>query len=139
MKKLITLAAVLALAALFTSCKTLKEIPGDKTSAQIIQMGQNYVSNSDYKSAELCYNTVIDRFGTDPSIYVEAKYELGRVYLAQHKYEKAYNIFTELLDLYDSYGTMLPGSYKKLCNISISQIPELRLQEIQAKNGTVSE
>ena len=43
MKKLITLAAVLALAALFTSCKTLKEIPEDKTSAQIIQMGQNYV------------------------------------------------------------------------------------------------
>ena len=102
-------------------------------------MGQNYGGVSDYKSAEFCYNTVVERYGSDPSIYVEAKYELGRVYLAQHKYEKAYNIFTELLDLYDSYGTMLPGSYKKLCNISISQIPELRLQEIQAKNGTVSE
>ncbi|WP_022931642.1 tetratricopeptide repeat protein [Treponema bryantii] len=139
MKKIISLAALISIAFTFFSCRTLKEIPEDKTAAQIIQMGQNYGGVSDYKSAEFCYNTVVERYGSDPSIYVEAKYELGRVYLAQHKYEKAYNIFTELLDLYDSYGTMLPGSYKKLCNISISQIPELRLQEIQAKNGTVSE
>lgn len=139
MKKIISLAALISIAFTFFSCRTLKEIPEDKTAAQIIQMGQNYGGVSDYKSAEFCYNTVVECYGSDPSIYVEAKYELGRVYLAQHKYEKAYNIFTELLDLYDSYGTMLPGSYKKLCNISISQIPELRLQEIQAKNGTVSE
>ena len=139
MKKIISLAALISIAFTFFSCRTLKEIPEDKTAAQIIQMGQNYGGVSDYKSAEFCYNTVVERYGSDPSIYVEAKYELGRVYLAQHKYEKAYNTFTELLDLYDTYGTMLPGSYKKLCNISISQIPELRLQEIQAKNGTVSE
>ncbi len=139
MKKIITLAALISIAFTFFSCRTLKEIPEDKTAAQIIQMGQNYGGVSDYKSAEFCYNTVVERYGSDPSIYVEAKYELGRVYLAQHKYEKAYNIFTELIDLYDSYGTMLPGSYKKLCNISINQIPELRLQEIQAKNGSDSE
>ena len=140
MKKLITLAALITISMLFFSCQTLKEIPEDKTSAQIIQMGQNYVGNSDYKSAALCYNTVIDRYGSDPAIYVEGKYELGRVYLAQHKYEKAYNTFTEILEIYDSsYGLMLPGAYKKLCNISISQIPEVRLQEIQAKNGTLSE
>ena len=131
MKKIITLAAFLAVASLFISCKTLKEIPEDKTSAQIIQMGQNYVGNSDYKSAEFCYNTVIERYGTDPAIYVEGKYELGRVYLAQRKYDKAYYTFTELLDLYDKYPAMLPGSYKKLCNISLSQIPEKRLAELK--------
>ena len=140
MKKIITFALLITTALTFFSCRTLKEIPEDKTSAQIIQMGQNYVGLSDYKSAEFCYNTVIERYGSDPSIYVEAKYELGRVYLAQHKYEKAYNTFTEILEIYDSsYASMLPGSYKKLCNISISQIPEVRLQEIQAKNGTLSE
>ena len=131
MKKLIILAVLAAISSLFISCKTLKEIPEDKTAAQIIQMGQNYGGVSDYKSAEFCYSTVVERFGTDPAIYVEAKYELGRVYLAQRKYEKAYNIFTELLDLYDAYGPSLPGSYKKLCNISISQIPEVRLAELQ--------
>ncbi len=117
----------------FFSCRTLKEIPEEKTSAQIIQMGQNYVGLSDYKSAEFCYETVIERFGSDPAIYVEAQYELGRVFLKQRKYEKAYDNFSEILNLYDSYATALPGAYKKLCNISISQIPEIKLQEIQAK------
>ena len=131
MKKFITFAALLAALTLFISCKTLKEIPEDKTAAQIIQMGQNYVGINDYKSAEYCYNTVIERYGSDASIYIEGKYELGRVYLAQRKYDKAYETFTEILQIYDDYSAMLPGSYKKLCNISISQIPEKRLAELQ--------
>ena len=139
MKKLIKIAALITIALTFFSCKTLKEIPEDKTSAQIIQMGQNYVGIGDYKSAEFCYNTVIERYGSDSLIYVEGRYELGRVYLSQKKYDKAYEIFTELLALYDDYAAMLPGSYKKLCNISISQIPEIKLQEIKAKNTTAAE
>ena len=134
MKKLMLLAALFTVASLFISCRTLKEIPEDKTSAQIIQMGQNYVGNNDYKSATFCYNTVIERYGSDPAIYVEAKYELGRVYLAQRKYDKAYYAFNEVLEIYDSgYSSMLPGAYKKLCNISLTQIPEKRLQELQNK------
>ena len=133
MKKLITLTALFVATMLLFSCKTLKEIPEDKTSAQIIQMGQNYAALPDYKSAEFCYETVIDRYGTDPRIYVEAKYELGRIYLAQKKYDKAYAAFNELLNIYDSYGAMLPGAYKKLCNISINQIPSVKLQELQNK------
>ena len=140
MKKFITVAALITIAFTFFSCRTLKDISEDKTSAQIIQMGQNYVGIGDYKSAEFCYNTVIERYGSDSLIYVEGKYELGRVYLAQRKYDKAYSVFNELLDIYDSsYGMMLPGAYKKLCNISISQIPEIKLQEIKAKNTTAAE
>ena len=131
MKKSIILTALFVASMLFVSCKTLKEIPEDKTSAQIIQMGQNYVGNGDYKSAEFCYSTVIERYGTDPSIYVEARYELGRVYLAEKKYDKAYSTFTEVLDIYDRYGTMIPGAYKKLCNISINQIPAAKLTELK--------
>ena len=133
MKKLITLAALFVATMLLFSCKTLKEIPEDKSSAQIIQMGQNYVAIADYKSAEFCYATVIDRYGNNPSTYVEAKYELGRIYLAQRKYDKAYATFNEILNIYDSYGAMLPGAYKKLCNISINQIPAIKLQELQNK------
>ena len=74
-----------------------------------------------------------DRYGTDPAIYVEARYELGRIYLSQKKYDKAYEAFNEILDIYDSYGSMLPGAYKKLCNISLSQIPAAKLQELENK------
>ena len=129
MKKLITLAFLLASSLILFSCRTLREIPEGKTSAQIIQMGQNYTGISDYKSAEICYNTVIERFGTDAAIYVEVKYELGRLYLAQRKYEKAYNTFNEILELYDHYSAALPASYKKLCSISLSQIPDSKLQD----------
>ena len=110
MKKLITLAVLFVSSMILFSCKTLKEVPEGKTSAQIIQMGQNYAAVSDYKSAELCYNTVIDRYGSDASIYVEAKYELGRAYLSQHKYDKAYKVFNEILEIYNNFGADLPGS-----------------------------
>ena len=131
MKRIITFAAIVAAATLFVSCRTIKEIPEDKTPAQIIQLGQNCIGVSDYKSAVFCYETVIERYGTDPSVYVEAKYELGRIYLAQKKYDKAYATFDELLKIYDAYGAVLPGAYKKLCNISINQIPAVKLQELQ--------
>lgn len=138
MKKLILCAAIAA-TALLTSCRSIKDIPEDKTSAQIIQMGQNCVAASDYKSAEFCYNTVIDRYGTDPAIYVEAKYELAHTYLKQKKYAKAYDAFNEILGLYDSFGLALPGAYKKLCNIGLNQIPEQKLAELQGKTSAVSE
>ena len=69
---------------------------------------------------------------------MEAKYELGRCYLKQKKYEKSYQIMTELLELYDVHGTALPGAYKKLSQICISQIPEKKLADIQAKQKTKS-
>jgi tetratricopeptide (TPR) repeat protein len=131
MKKLLISTALFAATLLLLSCKTIKEIPEDKTSAQIIQMGQNSVSVSDYKSAVFCYETAIERYGSDPALYVEAKYELAHTYLKQKKYDKAYPIYNEILELYDAYGTALPGAYKKLCQIGISQIPEKKLAEIK--------
>jgi len=133
MKKLIICTVILAVATLVTSCKTIKEIPDDKSAAQIIQLGQNCISHGDYKSAEICYNTVIERYGNNAEIYVESKYELARTYLKMHKYDKAYIIFNELLELYDTYGTALPGAYKKLCNIGLSQIPENKLAELKGQ------
>ena len=131
MKKLIFFAALFAASTLFISCRTIKSIPEDKTSNQIIQLGQNCTTNKDYSSAEFCYNTVIERYGSDPSVYVEAKYELGHTYLKQKKYDKAYATFTEVLSIYDSFGSILPGTYKKLCNIGLSQIPEKKLKELE--------
>ena len=130
MKKLIFFTAFFAAATLFISCRTIKSIPEDKTPNQIIQLGQNCSTNKDYKSAEFCYETVIERYGTDPAIYVEAKYEIGHTYLKQKKYDKAYAAFTEVISIYDSFGNVLPGAYKKLCNIGLSQIPEKKLAEL---------
>lgn len=107
------------------SCNSLKSVPEDMTVAQIIQQGQNYYGSGDYKAAALCYNTVIERYGDDLATYVEAKYELGHLFLKTKDYKKAYSAFSEILEIYNtvSIGT-LPASYKKLAQIGIERIPE---------------
>ncbi len=131
MKKII----LTVLASIFLiSCATLKGVPEDLTAAQIIQMGQNYLVTGDYKSAELCYSTVLERYGTNAATYVEAKYELGNVYYKSHQYDKAYDTFTELLDIYGYSQGQLPGAYKKLAQIGLDKIPEKKLKNKEAEN-----
>ncbi|MCR5252954.1 MAG: tetratricopeptide repeat protein [Treponema sp.] len=131
MKKII----LTVLASIFLiSCATLKSVPEDLTAAQIIQMGQNYLVTGDYKSAELCYSTVLERYGTNAATYVEAKYELGNVYYKSHQYDKAYDTFTELLDIYGYSQGQLPGAYKKLAQIGLDKIPEKKLKNKEAEN-----
>ena len=110
MKKLSILVPLFVISTIFISCKTITEIPMEKTSAQIIQMGQNAVTSADYKSAEFCYKTALERFPTNPQVLVEAKYELGNVYLKQKKYALAYAEFSQLLELYDSAPTSYPSA-----------------------------
>ena len=128
MKKLSTLVPLFVISTIFISCKTITEIPMEKTSAQIIQMGQNAVTSADYKSAEFCYKTALERFPANPQVLVEAKYELGNVYLKQKKYALAYAEFSQLLELYDSAPTAYPSAYKKLAQIGISKIPNNKIQ-----------
>lgn len=137
MKKIILATLILLSAAVLVSCASIKEIPEDKTSAQIIQMGQNSVSVSDYKSALFCYQTAIERFGTNPTVYAEAKYEQGHVYLKQKKYEKAYQSFDELINIYEYNPGIIPPAYKKLAQIGITKIPAKKLAEIQKHNEPV--
>lgn len=132
MKKTLLILSALIITTIFASCSTLKEIPEEKTQAQILQMGQDCVSYGNYRDAAFCFNTAIERFGANPASYAEAKYELAHVYSKQKKYEKAYAIYTELLDIYSATPGIFSPSYKKLCEIGISNIPENRLKEIQA-------
>ena len=124
MKKTVLTLVTLGCLIFLSACNTVKYIPEDKTSAQIIQMGQDATSSAAYKSAILCYETAIERYGSNPAVYAEAKYEIGYVYLKQKKYDKAYDVFAELLELYDSMGSAIPPAYKKLAEIGIEKIPE---------------
>ena len=128
MKKLSILVPLFVISTIFISCKTITEIPMEKTSSQIIQMGQNAVTSADYQSAEFCYKTALERFSTNPQVLVEAKYELGNVYLKQKKYALAYTEFSQLLEFYDSAPTAYPSAYKKLAQIGISKIPHNKIQ-----------
>ena len=120
-------------AILFASCRTVKDIPEDLTSTQLIQLGQNAYGIAQYKNAEIYYKTVIARYGIDSSVYVEARYELGHLYLKQKKYAAAYASFKEILDMYASTTPgVLPGAYNKLAEIGMQRIPKNKLPETKA-------
>lgn len=125
MKKILaTITTMLAAVTLF-SCATIKDIPTDLSAAQIIQLGQNAYELKDYDNAANCYKTVIQRYGIDVQVFLEGKYELGHVYLAQKKYNEAYAIFNEIIEIYETTSAGdLPPAYKKLAQIGMSQIPE---------------
>lgn len=122
MKKIFLLLTTLLISGVLFSCATIKEIPEDKTAAQIIQMGQNAAAVDSFNNAEFCYNTAIERFGTDTSIFVQAKYELGHIYTKQKKYEKATEAFNAILDLDELAPRTVPPKYIKLCNMGLERI-----------------
>ena len=131
---------LMACAALFLGCNTVpKEIPEDLDARQLIQLGQDSFDNLHYKAAELYFNTVLERFGDDPKHYLEAKYELGHLYLRQKKYSAAYDNFKEIEEIYESVPVGLPGSYRILCGIELAKIPEEKIKEFEARKNAPQE
>lgn len=142
MKKTFTILTTLILSlSLFSlaSCMTIKEIPEDKSAIQILQMGQNAASAGSYPSAELCFNTVIERFGSDPYTLVQAKYELGHIYNKQKKYDKASKEFNEVLILYQEYLGAIPPKYKKLAEMGLEKIAEETAPKVSKKAKKAAE
>lgn len=131
---------LMACAALFLGCNTVpKEIPEDLDARQLIQLGQDSFDNVHYKAAELYFNTVLERFGDDPKHYLEAKYELGHLYLRQKKYSAAYDNLKEIEEIYESVPVGLPGSYRILCGIELAKIPEEKIKEFEARDKAAKE
>lgn len=124
MKKTLIL-SLLIISAAFFGCKSTVTIPLEATYTQLIQMGQDSIEYANYSAAESYYLAAIQRYGMDTNVYIEAKYELGRLYLTQEKWEKAFAQFNEILSIYENadFGTY-PQAYNKLCKLSIEQIPE---------------
>ncbi len=107
------------------SCASTEVIPEDLTARQLIQRGQDSFEDGNYKMALRYHNAAVERYGSDASVYVEAKYEMGHIYLKQEKYSYAKGIFDELVDLYSNVlPGQLPGAYYKLAQIGLSKIPE---------------
>ncbi|MFA6855654.1 MAG: hypothetical protein WCR31_00465 [Treponema sp.] len=121
-----------AVVLLFPSCGTVEAIPNDLSAAQLIQLGQDAYGNAQYKNAETYYRTVISRYGMDNSIYIEARYELGHLYIKEKRYDDAYSSLKEIIDLYASTtpGT-LPGAFNKLAQIEMAKIPSNKLPETE--------
>lgn len=121
-----TLFLITIVSLFFAACSSLpKEIPEDLTAQELIQKGQLAFENGHYKESLLYYNTVVERYSDSPDVYLEAKYEIGHLYMKQKKYNAAETVFQEILDIYAvaQPGT-LPGAYLKLSQIGMDKIAE---------------
>lgn len=135
MKKIKYLITVFTLSGLLFSCASNKEIANNLSAAQIIQLGQNAIDSSNYPHAEKCFLEVIKRYGTNLTNYIEARYEIGHLYIKTKNYDKAFSAFTEIIDMYASVAaTELPPEYKKLAQIGLSQIPAKKLEALSRVN-----
>lgn len=112
-----------ALTSICFGCASTEEIPEDLTANQIMQKGHEAFGNGNYKNAERYFSTTVQRYGTNTETYIEARYELAHLYVRTKEYDKATEIFNELLEIYD-YDTTgsLPTAYKKLCQMGLEQI-----------------
>ena len=130
MKKLTIILSTLFVLFGISSCATVKEIPSDLTANQLIQLGQNAFEAKNYKASEQYFLATIQRFGTNTNTYIEARYELGHLYITTKQYKKAYHIFKEILAMYE-YSYDLPGAYKKLSLIGLNKIPSDILESLE--------
>ena len=135
MKKITIILSTLSVLFCLISCSSVKEIPSDLSAPQMLQLGQNAFASKNYKAAEKYYFATLQKYGTNTITYIETQYELAHLYNTTKQYKKAYNIYTEILQMYD-YSFDLPGAYKKLCLIGLSNIPEEKLAQFQ--NGSSS-
>jgi outer membrane protein assembly factor BamD (BamD/ComL family) len=123
MKKSLFIVLLFAFTSAFFSCSsTPKEIP-EMTSQELIQNGQTNYEAGNYKAALVWYETAIERFSDWPNVYIEARYEIGHVYMKQKKYTKAQAVFNEIIEIYkNSTPGSLPAAYKKLAEIELAKI-----------------
>ncbi len=105
-----------AIAFAFISCQSQEVvIPPEATSLEIIQQAQNAFDSGKKKKAIQCYEILLQRYGNNPAIYVEARYEIAHILVKQKKYKEAEPILAELKKIYDSSAPgMLPGAYRKM-------------------------
>ena len=129
--KTILATAVLALAA----CTTNKAvIPEDASAKELIQRGQEAYEKNRTKDALAYYTAVVDRYGSDSALYIEARYEIAHLYMRKKNYDNAVPILEEITEMYASspVGTF-PASYQKLAQLELAKVPEEQLAAIHER------
>ena len=109
------------------------------TPQQLIQNGQNEAQKGKYKNALKYYQAVIDRPEVTPANYIEARYEIGHLYMKKKDYKAARPIFEEIQEMFlNTMPGTLPEAYNKLTDIGLAKIPNTK-QAIQVEKQKQAE
>ncbi len=119
-----TLILLLAAAILlFASCQSVPtEAPEDLTKADLIQLAQDSYDEGNDAAAKFYYELIIERFSTDPSAYIVAKFEIAHMYVKDKDYKTARPLLEEIVGCYDDpeIAAALP-EYLKLAKIDLAK------------------
>ncbi|HHU36079.1 MAG TPA: hypothetical protein GXZ47_02500 [Treponema sp.] len=122
-----TIVAAIALFSL-VSCATVPDpesIPTDLSVAELSRRGQTELDNNNYKAAEVYYNLIVTRYGTDTAALTAAEFEIAHIRIKQEKYEDAASLLQNLIGRYEtSGGAGLPPEYLALAKNDLEKIPK---------------
>lgn len=124
-------AAFLTAGAMLFSCQTMPLIPNDMSAQELIQNGQSAFESGNYKASLHYFNAVVERYPEDPAVYIEAKYEIGHLYMKKKQYKAAVPILEEIRDIYPLVppGT-IPAAYEKLATLELAKLSDEQLAKI---------
>ena len=99
-------------------------IPTDKTVAELNQSAQTAFDKSKYRAAEVYYQTVIDRYGSDLGVLTAAEFEIAHLRMKKKAWADAKTRLETIIARYESTGGAgLPPEYLVLAKNDLKRIP----------------
>jgi outer membrane protein assembly factor BamD (BamD/ComL family) len=135
--KRITPSALLAmtLALSLSACASVPDsasIAPEMTVGELSQKGQAALDDNNYKAAEVYYQTIINRYGTDTGTLTAAEFEIAHLRMKQKNWTDAKTRLETIIARYESTGGAgLPPEYLVLAKNDIARIPETGVKTAQ--------
>lgn len=103
-------------------------IPAEMTVGELSQKGQAALDDDNYKAAEVYYQTIIDRYGTDTGTLTAAEFEIAHLRMKKKNWADAKVRLETIIARYESTGGAgLPPEYLVLAKNDLARIPETKV------------
>jgi outer membrane protein assembly factor BamD (BamD/ComL family) len=85
---------------------------------------QMALDKNNYKAAEVYYQVIIDRYGSDMAARTAAEFEIAHMRIKKSKWDEAKPMLEEIIKRYESTGGAgLPPEYLVLAKNDLAKIP----------------
>jgi len=122
-RKIIIALLATALALFLISCRSSTQtLEPDLLPAEIFQHAQEAADSGRYKQALLYYQTFQERFPEEVERNLWASYEIAFLYYKLGKYDRAVELFNELIELYDTEESAVMVQAPKILALKVKAI-----------------
>ncbi len=105
-------------------------VPPELGVAELSQKGQQAFDKNNFKAAEVYYQLIINRFGTDAAALTSAEYEIAHLRMKKENWADAKIRLEAIIARYDVAGeTGLPPEYLVLAKNDLARIPVKKAPE----------